>query len=438
MSPITRPAHGDRLVIIGNRIIESDQIDPPPGSGWVRRFSDLLIAADPARRVEIIDRTADGQTLHEIRNRWDDDVGWFRPQWIVVVLGLADTWQLIDGKPDHYEPAAFAEALTDLLRHHRSAHGDARLVLVDQPFLSLNTDPLWGTGRVLARLGEFHAALERVAAEVGAIHIPAQARFTADLKAEGALRYGGGEGNGDQDASLVLADHVATAIDHPAPFTSGRLSPGQRVVFMGDSITDAGRRGPQHRPFGTGYLRVWRGLLQARDPDLTRSLTIVNSGIGGNNAANLLARWDADCLAHAPDHLVVKIGINDCNQTLSKRPEPVTAERYETMLDEAIRRTRAAFPDVRLTFLTPFFLSRASHGLSYRWRVLDYLPQYHAALARLGGRHGATVVDLHARFQIHLDHRPAAAFGGRQGMDAVHPSETGCMVIAEALYAALH
>lgn len=52
-------------------------------------------------------------------------------------------------------------------------------------------------------------------------------------------------------------------------------------------------------------------------------------------------------------------------------------------------------------------------------------------------RHGATFVDLHACFQHHLEHRQGSKFTGRDGVDDIHPSETGCMIIAEALYASM-
>ena len=37
-------------------------------------------------------------------------------------------------------------------------------------------------------------------------------------------------------------------------------------------------------------------------------------------------------LAHNPDHLVVKIGINDVNRYLSKGVDPVSPEDYRSIL----------------------------------------------------------------------------------------------------------
>src|SRR4051794_18296269 len=71
------------------------------------------------------------------------------------------------------------------------------------------------------------------------------------------------------------------------------LSAGQRVVFIGDSITDCDRRGAA-APYGDGYVDLVRSLVTARHPEL--GLSWVNRGIGGDTIRDLAARWDADAI----------------------------------------------------------------------------------------------------------------------------------------------
>lgn len=85
------------------------------------------------------------------------------------------------------------------------------------------------------------------------------------------------------------------------------LKAGDRIVFQGDSITDAGRGTPPG--LGNGYVAMVRGLLRALRPDL--KVEIVNRGNGGDRTAELLARWQTDCLDLKPDVLSIKIGVND-------------------------------------------------------------------------------------------------------------------------------
>ncbi|MCH8295114.1 GDSL family lipase, partial [Candidatus Poribacteria bacterium] len=76
-----------------------------------------------------------------------------------------------------------------------------------------------------------------------------------------------------------------------------------KVLFIGDSITDCGRRG-EHAPLGSGYVRKVTELLTAKYP--ARQIEYVNKGIGGDIVEGLEKRWDADVIAERPNWLSVK------------------------------------------------------------------------------------------------------------------------------------
>src|SRR5437762_2767741 len=92
---------------------------------------------------------------------------------------------------------------------------------------------------------------------------------------------------------------------------------GQKVLFIGDSITDCGRREGPHAPYGNGYVALARTFLLARYAEL--GLEVVNRGIGGNTVRDLAARWQDDVIAEQPDWLSVKIGINDVWRAIANR-----------------------------------------------------------------------------------------------------------------------
>ncbi|MFW5844791.1 MAG: GDSL-type esterase/lipase family protein [Planctomycetota bacterium] len=428
-------ADGDTVVVIGERLVESEQQDPPPGSGWVRRLRDLVITHAPERRVEIIDATQPEQRLHLVRQRWCDDVLWHRPQWILLHMGLSDIHHLLGRKPEHMDPTAFGVALQDLLAWTARRLPHAKVVLIDPIFCSLDDDPAWGTGAVRRVLPSYHSQLRRIAAERDCVHVAVQDAVEERIAAEGESVFGRDEAHPEQEGSVLLASHVLAACGGD-PGATPAVAADSNVVFIGDSITDAGRRQAHLRPWGTGYMRLWRARLLAHDPVVARSLRIINRGIGGQTIRNLQHRWERDVLAHEPDHLVVKIGINDCNRWLADGGDPVSPEDYASIMDELLARTRSVRSSCRITLLSPFYLSWDDHPQSYRRKVRDALPTYIAAGRRCADSHGARFVDLHAIFQKHLQRRSTRVFGGNQGADVVHPSETGCMVIAEALAAA--
>ena len=87
------------------------------------------------------------------------------------------------------------------------------------------------------------------------------------------------------------------------------LQPQQTILFIGDSITDAGHNEPYYRPYGFGYVQFVANTLLAKYTHL--NISIKNKGINGNTIQDLQYRWEHDCLAHKPDIQSVMIGIND-------------------------------------------------------------------------------------------------------------------------------
>jgi len=111
---------------------------------------------------------------------------------------------------------------------------------------------------------------------------------------------------------------------------------GQKILFIGDSITDCGRRDTS-APFGNGYMNLVRSFVDARYPEL--ALSWENRGIGGDTVRHLDARWERDVIAEQPDWLSVKIGINDVWRTFdSNGSGAVSIDIYETTLRSLLQR----------------------------------------------------------------------------------------------------
>lgn len=73
---------------------------------------------------------------------------------------------------------------------------------------------------------------------------------------------------------------------------------GERVVFLGNSITDGGRY----------HSYIWLYYM-TRFPNL--NVRMVNAGIGGDTAYDMDKRFDADVMTKKPTTLVVTFGMND-------------------------------------------------------------------------------------------------------------------------------
>src|SRR4051812_30904703 len=111
-------------------------------------------------------------------------------------------------------------------------------------------------------------------------------------------------------SSRTFADQLGVAM-------TMLLTAHQKILFAGDSITDAGRRSLA-APYGEGYVSMVRNFVLARYPEL--GLTFVNRGVAGDTVRDLDARWERDVIAERPDWLAVFIGINDVWRAFGDSP----------------------------------------------------------------------------------------------------------------------
>lgn len=210
------------------------------------------------------------------------------------------------------------------------------------------------------------------------------------------------------------------------------LRKGQKVLFIGDSITDNGRR-TENRPLGAGYVRMSVDLVEARYPG--RGITWVNRGIGGNTVRDLNERWTDDCIRHQPDWVSVMIGINDMNRWLGGSDDPVPPEDYEVLYDGILSRvskeTRA-----RLIVMTPFYMStiRPDEEMEHhRGRMATGLVTYSRIAERLARRYEAILVRPQKAFERQFKTREPNDFCD----EPVHPNASGHLLIAHSWLAAV-
>jgi len=204
----------------------------------------------------------------------------------------------------------------------------------------------------------------------------------------------------------------------------------QTMLFIGDSITDCGRRTTE-RPLGNGYVKLFADMLTIREPE--KRITIINKGIDGDRVTGLQNRWSDDVLRHKPDWLSIKIGINDLHSVLFRDPDAVTPERYQRVYEAILSRTRKTLSKCEMLLIEPFYISTEQSETSFRRDVLNLLPEYLDVIHAMSQKYDARLVKTHELFRNLLKYHEPDIFCP----EPVHPNLTGHLVIAEAIYAAL-
>ncbi len=209
------------------------------------------------------------------------------------------------------------------------------------------------------------------------------------------------------------------------------LQRGDKLVMIGDSITDAGRAYPVGEAvfdgLGKGYVAFIDALLNAAYPDL--GIRVVNMGISGNTVRDLAARWQKDVIDQNPEWVSIMIGTNDVWRQFDRpmiRESHVYIEEYE----ETLRRlVDAVKPSLKgLILMTPFFLEpRVDDAMRAK------MDEYGRVVFKIAQEIGAVFVDTQAAFNRILEHLYPSAIAS----DRVHPNPTGHMVLARAFLTAI-
>lgn len=117
------------------------------------------------------------------------------------------------------------------------------------------------------------------------------------------------------------------------------LGPDDRLLFLGDSITEA----------DPGYTRLFAAMQQARRP--AWAVQYLYAGISGNRVGDLQARLTADVLDRRPTLVSVNIGINDVWHGFLPGLTGTPLPRFQAELSGLLDRTEAA--GIRVCLMTP-------------------------------------------------------------------------------------
>lgn len=188
------------------------------------------------------------------------------------------------------------------------------------------------------------------------------------------------------------------------------LEPNQTIVFIGDSITDAGRCDNAYKPLGYGYVHFVSNWLLAKYPEF--GLNIINTGIGGNSIRDLNQRWKRDCLDYKPDILSVMIGINDVwRQHANRLDEAVLHEEYELTYKQLLSQVKGK-NDCQLVLMEPFMFCDDTENPAY-----NTLKEYIHTVNNIVNHFDAVLVPLQKLIDKKIKQVPPKKWSD----DMVHP-----------------
>ena len=126
-----------------------------------------------------------------------------------------------------------------------------------------------------------------------------------------------------------------------------------KILFQGDSITDAGRDRENFHDMGEGYPKYASAMLDDAYPDI--DFEFVNLGISGHKTIDLLERLGTDFIDIRPDIVSILVGVNDI---WHRHYDPPSGSTYE-QTEESYRKILTAIKEktnAKILMIQPFLI----------------------------------------------------------------------------------
>jgi lysophospholipase L1-like esterase len=189
----------------------------------------------------------------------------------------------------------------------------------------------------------------------------------------------------------------------------------KRVIFFGDSITQAGVQ-------GNGYINLLKKRVD------TGEFELLGAGIGGNKVYDLYLRLEDDVLAKKPDLVFIYVGINDVWHKVGAGTG-TDYPKYIKFYQALINKIRAN--GSRLVLCTPSVIGERKAGANQLDSELD---KYAEGIRELAAKNNIPLCDLRKAFVAYENQNNVDDLEkGVLTSDKVHLNDKGNQFVAEQM-----
>jgi lysophospholipase L1-like esterase len=173
-----------KLVMIGDSITDCgrdrtvpEATDEGLGNGYVSLVNAWLQSGHAEARIRVVNKGISGNTVRDLKRRWQEDVLDCRPDWLSIMIGINDVWRHFDSSlpPEEQVELPEFESTVDALVQ-QTQPGLRGLVLCTPFFIETNpNEPM------RHQMDAYGAAVRRVAQKRRTVLVDTQAAFDAVL-----------------------------------------------------------------------------------------------------------------------------------------------------------------------------------------------------------------------------------------------------------------
>jgi lysophospholipase L1-like esterase len=197
----------------------------------------------------------------------------------------------------------------------------------------------------------------------------------------------------------------------------------QRIIFFGDSITQAGVQ-------PTGYITKLGEMLKQKGVD--NNYELIGAGIGGNKIYDLYLRMDDDVLSKTPDMVVIWVGVNDVwhKRTHGTGTDP---DKFEKFYSAVLKKLHQK--NIKVAICTPAAIGEKT---DFSNELDGDLNKYSSMIRAIAKKSNCALIDLRQSFlQYNLANNGENKEKGILTTDGVHLNEKGNYLVAEEMMRAI-
>jgi len=193
-----------------------------------------------------------------------------------------------------------------------------------------------------------------------------------------------------------------------------------RIVFFGDSITQAGVG-------KTGYITKMAEMLGTLG--LASKYELIGAGIGGNKIYDLYLRHEDDVIAKKPNIVIIYVGINDVWHKTTSRTG-TDADKFERFYNALIKRLQKS--NIQVVICTPTVIGEKYDATNENDGDLN---AYSNIIRKIAADNQCKLIDLRNAFLTYEEKNNIEnKASGILTTDRVHLTEAGNQFLAETMW----
>jgi lysophospholipase L1-like esterase len=220
---------------------------------------------------------------------------------------------------------------------------------------------------------------------------------------------------------MIFIRKILFAIITLAVLLSMKLAdPPKRIIFFGDSITQAGVN-------PGGYIDKMKTLLDKQG--IKDKYQLIGAGIGGNKVYDLYLRMEEDVLSQKPDVVVIWVGVNDVwhKRTYGTGTD---ADKFEKFYVALIKKLQSQ--GIKVVATTPAAIGERT---DYTNELDGDLNRYSQIIRDIAAKFDCPIADLRKEFlKFNLEKNLTNKESGILTSDRVHLNDAGNQLVADIFY----